>query len=257
VRAVAEALLRIDGLSKRFGGVVASDNVDLDVNAGELHAVIGPNGAGKTTLIGQLTGEIAPNAGRIAFAGRDITALPVHARSMLGLARSFQITSLFRDFTALENVALAVQAHNGHSFRFWRDARRESELREPARAALDRVGLSGRADSIVASMSHGEHRQLELAMALATRPRMLLLDEPMAGLGPEESARMVALLRELKRELTILLIEHDMEAVFALADRITVLVYGRVIASGEPAAIRANEEVRQAYLGEQEATANG
>jgi branched-chain amino acid transport system ATP-binding protein len=256
VRAVAEALLQIDGLSKRFGGIIASDNVVLDVKAGELHAVIGPNGAGKTTLIGQLTGEIEPNAGSIAFDGQDITALPVHARSMLGLARSFQITSLFRDFTALDNVALAVQAHDGHSFRFWRDARSEAKLREPARAALDRVGLSGRADAVVASMSHGEHRQLELAMALATRPRMLLLDEPMAGLGPEESARMVALLRELKRELSILLIEHDMEAVFALADRITVLVYGRVIASGEPAAIRTNEEVRQAYLGEQEANAD-
>jgi branched-chain amino acid transport system ATP-binding protein len=170
----------------------------------------------------------------------------------MGLARSFQITSLFRDFTALDNTALAVQAHAGHSFRFWRDARREPDLRDPARAALDRVGLAARADAMVASMSHGEHRQLELAMALATRPRMLLLDEPMAGLGPEESARMVETLRGLKRNLTILLIEHDMEAVFALADRITVLVYGRVIASGEPAAIRANEEVRQAYLGEQE-----
>jgi branched-chain amino acid transport system ATP-binding protein len=170
---------------------------------------------------------------------------------MLGLARSFQITSLFRDFTALDNVALAVQAHAGHSFRFWRNARSERELREPARAALARVGLAGRADTVVASMSHGEQRQLELAMALAARPRLLLLDEPMAGLGAEESARMVETLRELKRELTILLIEHDMEAVFALADRITVLVYGRVIASGAPADIRANAEVRQAYLGEQ------
>ena len=250
---MADALLQIDGLTKRFGGVVASDNVVLDVAEGELHAIIGPNGAGKTTLIGQLTGELAPDAGRIVFAGADITELPVHRRSAMGLARSFQITSLFRDFTALENVSLAVQAHAGHSFRFWRDARREPELRHPARAALERVGLGARADALVASMSHGEHRQLELAMALATGPRMLLLDEPMAGLGPEESARMVETLRGLKRNLTILLIEHDMEAVFALADRITVLVYGRVIASGEPAAIRANAEVRQAYLGDQEA----
>jgi len=250
---VASPLLKIDGLAKRFGGVVASDDVVLDILAGELHAIIGPNGAGKTTLIGQLSGEIEPDAGRVHFDGQDVTALSVYQRSALGLARSFQITSLFLDFTALDNVALAVQAHAGHSFSFWRDARQESALREPARAALARVGLSGRAGEIVSNMSHGEHRQLELAMALATKPRMLLLDEPMAGLGPEESARMVQTLRELKQELTVLLIEHDMEAVFALADRITVLVYGRVIASGAPEAIRANAEVRQAYLGEQEA----
>jgi len=251
---VVEAVLRLESLYKSFGGLTVTSNLTFEVAAGELHAVIGPNGAGKTTLIGQLAGEIVPNAGRIHFDGQDITALPVYDRSLLGLARSFQITSLFGDFTALDNVALAVQAHAGHSFRFWRDARTEIELREPARAALDRVGLGGRADAVVASMSHGEHRQLELAIALASRPRLLLLDEPMAGLGAEESARMVSTLRDLKREMTILLIEHDMEAVFALADRITVLVYGRVIASGAPAAIRANAEVRQAYLGEQEAT---
>jgi branched-chain amino acid transport system ATP-binding protein len=246
----SEPLLQIDRLSKRFGGVVASDDVVLDVAAGELHAIIGPNGAGKTTLIGQLTGEIAPNAGRIVLAGQDITALPAWRRSAIGLARSFQITSLFLDLTAQDNVALAVQAHAGHSFQFWRNARTENELRAPARAALARVGLAARADQVVANLSHGEHRQLEIAMALATRPRMLLLDEPMAGMGPEESARMVALLRELKQDLTILLVEHDMEAVFALADRISVLVYGRVIATGTPEAIRANEEVRQAYLGD-------
>jgi branched-chain amino acid transport system ATP-binding protein len=249
---VADALLEIEGLSKRFGGVVASDAIALAVPQGELHAIIGPNGAGKTTLIGQLAGEIVPDAGRIGFAGRDITGLPIFRRSQLGLARSFQITSLFLDFTAIENAALAVQAHAGHSFRFWRDARSQPELRTPARAALARVGLAGRADVIVSKLSHGEHRQLEIAIALATTPRMLLLDEPMAGMGLDESARMVKTLRELKRELTILLIEHDMEAVFALADRITVLVYGRIIASGTPEAIRANAEVRQAYLGEQE-----
>jgi branched-chain amino acid transport system ATP-binding protein len=249
---MAEPLLQIERLTKRFGGVVASDQISLDVPAGELHAIIGPNGAGKTTLIGQLTGELPPNAGRVRFDGQDITALPVYRRSQLGLARSFQITSLFTDFTTLDNAALAVQAHAGHSFRFWRDARREPALREPARAALERVGLGARADVLVANLSHGEHRQLEIAMALATRPRMLLLDEPMAGMGPEESARMVRTLRELKQELTILLIEHDMEAVFALADRITVLVYGRVIASGAPEAIRANPDVRDAYLGEQQ-----
>jgi branched-chain amino acid transport system ATP-binding protein len=250
---MSEPLLAIEGLTKRFGGVIASDEVTLAIPPGELHAIIGPNGAGKTTLIGQLTGELSSQAGRIRFGGRDITTLAVYQRSLLGLARSFQITSLFLDFTALDNVALAVQAHAGHSFRFWRDARREPELREPARAALERVGLGERADAAVANLSHGEHRQLEIAMALATRPRMLLLDEPMAGMGPEESARMVTMLREFKQELTILLIEHDMEAVFALADKISVLVYGRIIASGEPAAIRANPDVRRAYLGEQQA----
>jgi branched-chain amino acid transport system ATP-binding protein len=250
---VAEPLLRIEGLGKRFGGVIATDDLTLDVMAAELHAIIGPNGAGKTTLIGQLAGEIEPDAGRILFAGQDITRLAVPRRSALGLARSFQITSLFAEFTALDNVALAVQAHAGHSFRFWQPARRAAELREPARAALARVGLDARADTLVSRLSHGEHRQLELAMALATKPRLLLLDEPMAGLGPEESARMVELMRELKQEVTILLIEHDMEAVFALADRITVLVYGRVIASDRPAAIRQNAEVRRAYLGEQSA----
>ena len=249
---MADALLEIERLSKRFGGVLASDEITLEVPAGELHAIIGPNGAGKTTLIGQLAGEIPSDAGHVRFEGRDITTLPTWRRSQYGLARSFQITSLFADFSALDNVALAVQAHSGHSFRFWRDARSEPELREPARAALARVGLAERADALVAQLSHGEHRQLEIAMALATSPRMLLLDEPMAGMGPEESARMVAMLRELKRELAILLIEHDMEAVFALADRITVLVYGRVIASGPPAAIRADEAVRKAYLGADE-----
>jgi len=250
---MADALLQTENLAKRFGGIVASDDVTLAVAAGELHAVIGPNGAGKTTLIAQLSGQLAPDAGRIHFAGHDISALPMYRRSHLGLARSFQITSLFLDLSVLDNVALAVQAHRGHSFRFWRNARDEAGLREPARAALARVGLSAREQQPAAALSHGEHRQLELAMALAGNPRLLLLDEPMAGLGPEESVRMVAMLRELKKELTILLVEHDMEAVFALADRITVLVYGRVIASGAPAAIRANSQVRDAYLGEQEA----
>jgi branched-chain amino acid transport system ATP-binding protein len=250
---VTDTLLAIEGITKRFGGVLASDAITLSVPQGELHAIIGPNGAGKTTLIGQLTGEIIPNSGRIMFGGREITALPTYERSMMGLARSFQITSLFQDFTALDNVAFAVQAHAGHSFHFWRNARSEEALRAPARAALDRVGLSHRADTLVSSISHGEHRQLEIAMALATNPRMLLLDEPMAGMGPEESAAMVRTLQELKKEYTILLIEHDMEAVFALADCITVLVYGRIIASGSPEVIRANREVREAYLGEQEA----
>jgi branched-chain amino acid transport system ATP-binding protein len=254
---MSEPLLQVVNLAKRFEGIVATDDLTLGVLAGELHAVIGPNGAGKTTLISQLGGQLAPDSGRIHFEGHDITALPMYRRSALGLARSFQITSLFLDLSVLDNVALAVQAHAGHSFRFWRNARSEVELREPARAAIERVGLGGRADLPASALSHGEHRQIELAMALVGSPRMLLLDEPMAGLGPEESARMVEMLRALKKEVTILLVEHDMEAVFALADRITVLVYGRVIASGAPAEIRANAAVRDAYLGEAEAEGAG
>lgn len=246
-------LLQVEGLAKRFGGIVATDDLSIAIPEGQLHAVIGPNGAGKTTLVAQLSGQLTPDSGRIQFAGNDITALPMPARSALGLARSFQVTSLFLDLSVLDNVALAVQAHAGHSFHFWRDARRQPDLRDPARAALTRVGLKVRENLPASALSHGEHRQLELAMALASKPRMLLLDEPMAGLGPEESARMVAMLRELKKELTILLVEHDMEAVFALADRITVLVYGRVIASGHPEEIRGDSQVRDAYLGEQEA----
>jgi branched-chain amino acid transport system ATP-binding protein len=250
-------LLEIEALTKRFGGVTASDDISLAVPSGELHAIIGPNGAGKTTLIGQLTGEITPDSGRIRFERRDITMLPVYRRSQLGLARSFQITSLFADFTALDNVALAVQAHAGHSFRFWRDARHEPALRQPALAALDRLDLAARADTLVADLSHGECRQLEIAMALVTEPRLLLLDEPMAGMGPEESSRLVDTLRQLKGSVTILLIEHDMDAVFALADRISVLVYGRIIASGDAAAIKSDPVVRQAYLGEHEGAGQG
>jgi branched-chain amino acid transport system ATP-binding protein len=249
-------LLAVEGLTKRFGGVVAADAIALALPPGEFHAVIGPNGAGKSTLVALLCGEVASQDGSIRFDGADITRLSADRRSRLGLARSFQITSLFAEFTALDNVALAVQAHAGHSFRFWKDARRDPALREPALAALAAVGLEARADSRVDRLSHGEHRQLEIAVALASRPRLLLLDEPMAGLGPDETARMTALLRTLKGTLTILLIEHDMETVFALADRITVLVYGRVIASGDPKTIRTDAAVREAYLGEQDATAD-
>jgi branched-chain amino acid transport system ATP-binding protein len=248
---VADPLLRVKNLVRRFGGIVATDNLSLDVTKGELHAIIGPNGAGKTTLISQLTGQLAPSAGTIHFAGRDITNLPAWRRSALGLARSFQITSLLPSFTAADNVALAAQAHDGHSFYFWGDARKEKHLRDAALSALTRVGLERRADVVVSELSHGEQRELELAVALATRPQLLLLDEPMAGLGSTESARMVKLLQELRREVTIVLVEHDMNAVFALADRVTVLVYGRVIASDLPAAIRSNEEVKRAYLGDQ------
>jgi branched-chain amino acid transport system ATP-binding protein len=248
---VADPLLRVAKLVRRFGGILATDNVSLDVAKGELHAIIGPNGAGKTTLISQLTGHLAPDSGSVSLAGRDITHLAAYRRSALGLARSFQITSLLLDFTAADNVALAAQAHDGHSFRFFADARREKGLRDAAQAALQRVGLADRANVPVSKLSHGEQRELELAVALATKPQLLLLDEPMAGLGVTESARMVKLLQELRKEVTIVLVEHDMEAVFALADRISVLVYGRVIASGAPSDIRQNEEVRRAYLGDQ------
>ena len=249
--APSTALLETKGLIKRFGGLVATDNLSIEVREGEIHALIGPNGAGKTTLVGQLTGNLRPDAGTIHFAGRDVTRLPIHARVQRGLARSFQITAVLREFSAIENVALAVQAHAGHSFRFLRDVRFDRSLREPAWWCLEQVGLDGRAGVPAAALSHGEQRQLEIAMALAGRPRMLLLDEPMAGMGAEESHDMVELLRHLKARCGMLLIEHDMDAVFALADRITVLVYGRAIASGTPEQIRANQEVRQAYLGEE------
>jgi branched-chain amino acid transport system ATP-binding protein len=254
---MSEPLLKVEGLTKRFGGVVASDGIALDIPRGEFHAIIGPNGAGKTTLITLLAGETAPQSGSIRFDGNDITALPVYSRSLLGIARSFQITSLFGGFSALDNVALAVQAHAGHSFQFWNSARHDDALRKPALETLASVGLDARGHIQIGQLSHGEQRQLEIAMALATKPRLLLLDEPMAGMGPEESTRMVEMLRKLKGTVTILLIEHDMETVFALADRITVLVYGRVIASGDPAAVRNDPAVREAYLGEQEARAHG
>jgi branched-chain amino acid transport system ATP-binding protein len=242
-------MLEVRGLTKNFGALRASDSIDFDVAEGETHAVIGPNGAGKTTFISQLAGNLRPDAGVIRFAGEDVTRLPAHARARKGFARSFQITSVFPDFSALHNVALSVQAQLGRTG-FWRDARRDPALVGPAREILEEVGLGQRADAPAANMSHGEHRQLEVAMALATKPRLLLLDEPMAGMGVEESQRMIELLSRLKQAKTIILVEHDMDAVFRLADRISVLVYGRVIATGEPEEIRANEEVRKAYLGE-------
>lgn len=246
---MSDALLRADGLVKRFGAVTASDALSLEVRPGEIHALIGPNGAGKTTAIAQLSGEMHPDAGAVFFGGRDVTRLGADARARAGLARSFQITSLFRGFTAEDNVAMAIQAHQGHSFHFWGSARRDASLREPARSVLERVGLAGRADILAVNLAHGEQRQLELAMALATDPKLLLLDEPMAGLGHDESLRMVDLLVGLKGKLSILLVEHDMDVVFSLADRITVLVNGRAIASGAPGEIRADAAVREAYLG--------
>ncbi|MGQ0544011.1 MAG: ABC transporter ATP-binding protein [Betaproteobacteria bacterium] len=243
-------LLEVAGLSKSFGALRATDGVDLQVQEGETLAIIGPNGAGKTTLIGQLAGNLRSDAGRIRFAGEDITRFSAPRRAQKGFARSFQITSVFPEFTALENVALAIQAHQGHSFRFWRPAMHDPSLLEPARGILSQVGLESRIHALAAHMSHGEHRQLEVAMALATRPRLLLLDEPMAGMGIDESQRMIGLLGTLKRRQTMILVEHDMDAVFRLADRIAVLVYGRVIAIGPPQEVRANDEVRKAYLGE-------
>jgi branched-chain amino acid transport system ATP-binding protein len=248
-------MLKINSLVKSFGGLLATDNLSFEVETGNLHAVIGPNGAGKTTLIRQITGETKPDSGTIIFDGKDLSDIPVHLRSALGLARSFQITNIFLDMSTWDNVALAVQAHAGHSFHFWKDARKDPVLREPALVFLQLVGLEERSDIVAGQLSHGEHRQLEIAMALATRPKMLLLDEPMAGMGPEESKAMVKILQGLKRKLTILLIEHDMDVVFTLADQITVMVYGRGIATDSPEAIRKHPEVQAAYLGEEEVSA--
>ena len=244
-------LLEVRGLTKSFGALLASDSIDLEIREGETHAVIGPNGAGKTTLIAQLAGNLRPDRGRVRFAGEDVTALSAPARSHRGFARSFQITSVYSEFTALENVMLAVQAHAGHSFRFWRPAREETALRSPARAILEEVGLGERSEVLAANLAHGEQRALEIATALATRPRLMLLDEPVAGMGAEETRRMIEFLSTLKGRKTIILVEHDMDAVFSLADRISVLVYGRIIATGTPEEIRANAEVRRAYLGEE------
>ena len=246
------ALLSVEGLAKSFGAVAATRDLSLDVKEGTIHAVIGPNGAGKTTLVAQLAGELRPDAGRILFDGRDVTRLPVHRRVSLGLARSFQISNTLLSFSLLENVALAVQARHGHSFRFWADAARDERINAEALATLQTVGLAERRDRPASEVSHGERRLLEIAIALATGPKMLLLDEPMAGVGPEEGQRMVEMLRALRGQFTILLIEHDMDAVFRLADRITVLVYGRPIATGTPDEIRADAAVREAYLGEED-----
>lgn len=246
------SLLSVNKLVKRYGGLLATDHCSMDVQSGEVHALIGPNGAGKTTLLSQLAGEIRSDQGSIQFDGRDVTAAAVHRRARWGLARSYQITSVFQEFTALQNVMLAAQAHAGHSFRFWKKTSKSVELREPAVATLERVGLGHRMDISVAAMAHGEHRQLELAMALVGQPKLLLLDEPMAGMSQHESERMGALLADLKGQYAMVLVEHDMEAVFALADKITVLVYGKPIACGSVDEIRNNADVRTAYLGDEQ-----
>ncbi|HET7362370.1 MAG TPA: ABC transporter ATP-binding protein [Burkholderiales bacterium] len=244
-------MLELRAVSKRYGGVVATDDVTLDVLRGEVHALIGPNGAGKTTLIGQISGVLATEIGRILFNGADITHLPAHARVAAGLARSYQITSIFRRYSVLENLALAVQARSGSSFRFWRPVREESALFDEARALAADIGLQDRSSTVAATLAHGEQRALEVGLALATRPQLVLLDEPMAGMGPQESRAMLALIQRIRSRVSVLLVEHDMDAVFRLADRITVLVNGRVVASGAPAAIRNDPAVRQAYLGEE------
>ena len=247
---MSSPVLAVEDLCLRFGGLLATDHVSFAVEPGELRGIIGPNGAGKSTLIAQLAGDRRPDSGRVALNGADVTHLPGHARARRGLGRSFQITSVFGDFTALANVALAVQAGMGSSLRFWRPVDQDRAVMEPARALLSRVGLERRAEVLAGELAHGEKRALELAIALAQRPTLLLLDEPLAGMGPDEAARMVELLAALKGTLTILLVEHDMDAVFSLADRISVLVYGRLVATGTPSEIRAHAEVRQAYLGE-------
>jgi len=247
---MADNLLVVSGLRKHFGGVVATDDVSLAVEQGQVHAIIGPNGAGKTTLIAQLCGQIAPDSGDIEFAGRSIIGYSMARRAREGLARSFQITSVVMPMTLLENVMLAVQGTGGHSFRFWAPVNRDVSLRDAAMASLAEVGLDDRAERIAANVSHGEQRQLEVAMALAMRPRMLLLDEPMAGMGKEEGAAMIEILDRLKGGMTILLVEHDMDAVFSLADQLSVLVNGHIIATDTVANIRKNPEVQKAYLGD-------
>ncbi len=247
----ANDILIVEKLVKRYDGLLATDDLSLSVREGELHAIIGPNGAGKTTLIKQLTGEIPSDGGKIIFNGRNLRRHSEPKRSHLGLARSFQITSLFQNFTVLENIRLAVQAHSGHSFQFWKKVDENKKLNEPTHEILQELHLEEQANTPVYSLSHGAQRQLEIAVALATKPKMLLLDEPMAGMSGEDSERLIERLAALKSRYSILLIEHDMDAVFSLADRISVLVYGRAIATGTPDEIRDNEEVRQAYLGEE------
>jgi branched-chain amino acid transport system ATP-binding protein len=244
-------VLSLRNLSKRFGGVVAVDGVTLDVVAGEVHALIGPNGAGKTTLIHQISGTLSVDIGEIRFLEQDITRLPAHQRVAAGLARSYQITSIFRRFSVLDNLALAVQARSGSSFSFWRPVAQEAALFEEARRIASQVNLTQKLDAIASTLAHGEQRALEVGLALATRPKLVLLDEPMAGMGPEESRRMIELIGRIRAEVSVLLVEHDMDAVFRLADRISVMVNGRLIATGFPEQIRMNEEVRKAYLGDE------
>jgi branched-chain amino acid transport system ATP-binding protein len=248
---MSEPLLQVIGLRKAFGALRATNDLSFQVQTGELHALIGPNGAGKTTLVDQLSGDLLPDDGKVLFDGRDITTLKAHRRARLGIARSFQITQIFEGMTVAENLGLALLAGRGGNFHFFREWRASSRINAELTAALTRFDLLHHADQPVGSLSHGEKRQLEVGMALVVKPRLLILDEPMAGLGPGGTVELTKIIKQLKRDLTILLVEHDMDVVFSLADRITVLVYGRQIASGSPEEIRANPEVRRAYLGEE------
>jgi branched-chain amino acid transport system ATP-binding protein len=247
---MADPALELGDVALAFGALRAVDGVSLNLRPGEIHALIGPNGAGKSTLMGLISGTLRPDRGRILFGGRDVTAMPVAARARLGLGRSFQVSSLIPEFSARRNVMLAVQSRTGHPFHFLRAARRDRALTLPAEACLAEVGMEARAHVPAAELSHGERRRLEIAMALALAPRAFLLDEPMAGLGAEGTAELVAVLDRLRRRAPILLVEHDMDAVFALADRVSVLASGRLIASGSVAEIRRDRAVRVAYLGE-------
>jgi len=245
-------LFQVQGLAKNFGALRATDNVSLDVASGEIHALIGPNGAGKSTLVNLISGLYPPDAGRITLGGVELAPLPMHARVRAGLSRCFQITSIFKEATVLDNLLLAVQAHAGSSLRFFRPRTQELALRDAALALAERVGLAGQTQRIAGTLPHGAQRKLDVALALAARPKLLLLDEPMAGMGPEDSERMTELIHTLKKDMAILLIEHDMKAVFELADRISVLVYGKVLVSGDAAAIRGNPQVQAVYLGTEE-----
>ncbi len=244
-----DVLLKITDLNRSFGGVYATDHVNLEVQRGEIHALIGPNGAGKTTLISQISGILRSDAGEIEFDGTPITRLHTPARSLMGIARSFQITSILREFTCQENVALAVQAHHGHSYNLWRPVASEREIQDRAISVLESVGMAHLCHTGAGELAHGQQRQLELAIALAMDPKLLILDEPLAGMGRLDSAKIIEFLQQLKGKFTMLVIEHDMDAVFTLADRISVMVYGRLIASGYPDEIRNDEMVRSAYLG--------
>jgi branched-chain amino acid transport system ATP-binding protein len=248
-------MLKLEGLSKRFGGVVATEGVSLEVAGGEVHALIGPNGAGKTTLIAQIAGSQPSDSGEIHFLGRNLTMARQHQRVKAGLARSYQITSIFGRLSVLDNLSLAVQARSGSSFSFWRPVAREKQLYEEALSIAEEIGLRDKAHSVASTLAHGEQRALEVGLALATRPALVLLDEPMAGMGPEDSRRMIELVERIRSRITVLLVEHDMDAVFRLADRISVMVNGRLIASGTPAMIKADPEVRGAYLGDAEVNA--
>ena len=248
-----DVILRTENLCKYYAGVRANENINLDLRRGEIHALIGPNGAGKTTTVAQLSGQLAPTSGRIFLEDEEITSLPTHQRALTGVARSFQVNSVFDEMSVLDNFALAVQAHQGHSYNFWSPAREHDEINQAATELARQFGLADELDTLAGTLAHGEKRQLEVGLTLAGNPRVLLLDEPMAGIGSGGSKKLTELLDELRGRYSMLLVEHDMDAVFTLADRISVLVYGEIIATGSVEEIRGNAQVQQAYLGEVDA----